>query len=92
VNPLTKPFVKAVVVVAAPNDETPADAKPGLRVRGRAMITGRCACGRTAEPSGNFPHESDCPAISNAVTEAILNERVRWVAVPALISGARYAV
>ncbi len=82
---MKKPFVKALFVVAAPSDETPTDARLGLRVRLQAAISGRCACGGTAEPTGDFPHETDCPAISDVVTRAIRNERVRWVAVPALI-------
>jgi hypothetical protein len=85
VNSLKKPSVKALFVVAAPSEETPADARLGLRIRLQAAISGRCACGGTAEPSGDFPHDVDCPAISNAVTRAIQNERVRWIAVPALI-------
>jgi len=89
VNPLTTPFVKALFVVATPTDETPTEARFGLRVRSQAMTTGRCACGCTAEPPWNFPHEADCPAISDAITEAILSDRVRWAAVPALIPSAR---
>jgi hypothetical protein len=86
---MTTPFIKALFVVATPGEETPADARLGLRIRLQAAIRGHCACGATAEPSGDFPHETDCPAISDAVTDAILSERVRWVAVPALIPVAR---
>jgi hypothetical protein len=58
-------------------------------VRLQAAISGHCVCGTTAEASGNFPHETDCPAISDAVIQAILSDRVRWAAVPALIPAAR---
>jgi hypothetical protein len=86
---MTTPFVKALFVVASPSEETPADARLGLRIRFQAAISGRCACGGSAELSGNFPHETDCPAISDSVTDAILSERIRWVAVPALIPAGR---
>jgi hypothetical protein len=86
---LKQSFVKALFVVATPSEETPADARLGLRIRFQATISGRCACDGSAEPSGNLLHETDCPAISDAVTQAILGERVRWVAVPALIPAAR---
>jgi hypothetical protein len=89
VNFLEADFVKALFIVAAPSEETPTDARLGLRIRLQAAMSGHCACGATAEPSGDFPHETDCPAISDAVTQAILGERVRWVAVPALIPAAR---
>jgi hypothetical protein len=91
VNPLTTSFVEALFVVATPSEKTPTDARLGLRIRVEAAIRGHCACGATAEPSGDFPHETDCPAISDAVTQAILSERVHWVAVPVLIPAARYA-
>jgi hypothetical protein len=88
---MTKPFVKALFVVAVPSDETPVDARLGLRIRLQAAISGRCACGGTAKPTGDIQHEADCPAISETVTRAIRNERVHWVAVPGLVPFARYA-
>jgi hypothetical protein len=89
VNSLTTPFVKALFVVATPSEETPIDARLGLRIRLQAAISGHCACGATADRSGNVRHETDCPAIGDPVTQAILSDRVRWAAVPALIPAAR---